>query len=233
MSNRSLPVAVPLSRIAGVVWETLTSDASVQVAVIDVDGVVCYANEAYAHNLDHSDVRSVVGRRLEELFPDQIAQERIQVIRSVALSGKAVQLKTTWRGVRLRAFIRPLPARIQGKKATLVTIRPEHSEEPDQGPRVVQARYVDEGALAPLSPRERTVLGLIGAGLSTAQMAQTLGRSAKTIENQRYSLARKLGARNRVELARIALRAGLAAPAPSVGIERSTRRRARSANKTS
>ena len=225
MSNRSLAVAMPIARIANVVWDALTDDAAVSVAVVDVDGVIRYANDAYARSINHTEARDLVGRRLDEIFPEAIGQERIQVVRGVALSGKPVQLRTTWRGVRQRAIIRPLPARANGKRATLVTVRPEQGNEPSSGPRIIQARHVDEGPLASISPRERTVLGLIGAGMTTAQMAQTLGRSTKTIENQRYSLARKLGARNRVELARIALRAGLATPPETVGCERPPRRR--------
>lgn len=60
-----------------------------------------------------------------------------------------------------------------------------------------------------LTPRQREVLALIGQGLSTAEIARRLYRTVKTIESHRLMLGKRLGARNRVELARIAIQAGL------------------------
>lgn len=64
--------------------------------------------------------------------------------------------------------------------------------------------------LRSLSEREREVLGLIGRGLTSAEIATRLHRSIRTIESHRYKLGIKLGVSNRVELARIAIEAGLA-----------------------
>ncbi|MEM6458614.1 MAG: response regulator transcription factor [Planctomycetota bacterium] len=61
-----------------------------------------------------------------------------------------------------------------------------------------------------LTPREIQVLGLIGYGFTIPQIADRLFRSPKTIESHRQALGRKLGIRNRVELARLAIREGLA-----------------------
>ncbi len=60
-----------------------------------------------------------------------------------------------------------------------------------------------------LTPREREILALIAEGESLPEIAQRLHRSLKTIESHRLSLGRKLNASNRVELARIAIAAGL------------------------
>lgn len=65
-------------------------------------------------------------------------------------------------------------------------------------------------AVASLTSRQREVLALIGQGLSTAEIARRLYRTVKTIESHRLVLGKRLGARNRVELARIAIQAGLA-----------------------
>lgn len=54
------------------------------------------------------------------------------------------------------------------------------------------------------------MLAFIGRGYSIPQIAEKLFRSQKTIETHRHSLGRKLGVSNRVELARIAIREGLA-----------------------
>ncbi len=64
--------------------------------------------------------------------------------------------------------------------------------------------------LETLTAREREVLALIGRGMSLPQIAHRLHRSRKTVESHRLSLGRKLDASNRVELARIAITAGLA-----------------------
>ncbi len=71
---------------------------------------------------------------------------------------------------------------------------------------------VDDGhpLLERLTPREREVLELVGRGLTLPEIAERLCRSLKTIESHRLSLGRKLEAGNRVELARIAIAAGLA-----------------------
>lgn len=63
--------------------------------------------------------------------------------------------------------------------------------------------------LEQLTPREREVLRFIAEGLSTPQIADRLFRSEKTIESHRQSLAKKLGLRNRVELTRYAIQAGV------------------------
>lgn len=61
-----------------------------------------------------------------------------------------------------------------------------------------------------LTPRELEVLTMIGKGLTLPEIAEKLFRSQKTIETHRLSIGRKLGLSNRVELARVAIRAGLA-----------------------
>lgn len=61
-----------------------------------------------------------------------------------------------------------------------------------------------------LTAREREVLALLGRGLSMPEIARRLHRSPKTVESHRLALGRKLKASNRVELARIAITAGLA-----------------------
>ena len=73
------------------------------------------------------------------------------------------------------------------------------------------------GDLQSLTKREREVLGLIGKGLSLAEIADKLYRSQKTIQTHRLSLGRKLGVSNRVELARIAIKAGLSPLEPNEG----------------
>ena len=54
-------------------------------------------------------------------------------------------------------------------------------------------------ATSTLSRRERQVLGLIGEGLTTRQMARRLGISERTIESHISRLYQKLAVRTRVQ----------------------------------
>src|SRR5689334_3995407 len=60
-----------------------------------------------------------------------------------------------------------------------------------------------------LTEREREVFHLIAEGMTTKDIAQRLGISAKTAENHRGHVLDKLGVRNTAELVRYALRKGL------------------------
>ncbi|MEL7474160.1 MAG: response regulator transcription factor [Planctomycetota bacterium] len=64
--------------------------------------------------------------------------------------------------------------------------------------------------LATLTQREREVLRYIARGLSKKDIAAMMGLSVKTIENHTANLMIKLKIHDRVELARFAIREGLA-----------------------
>jgi two-component system response regulator DesR len=66
-----------------------------------------------------------------------------------------------------------------------------------------------EGPATPLSPREREVLELIGAGKTNREIAERLFLSPHTIKDHTTALYRKLGVRNRAEAARKAEQLGL------------------------
>lgn len=69
----------------------------------------------------------------------------------------------------------------------------------------------EAGAPPPLSPRERTVLRHLVAGLINKEIADALGVSVKTVETFRSRLMKKTGARNAADLARFARETGLSA----------------------
>ncbi|GAB2687864.1 response regulator [Nocardia thraciensis] len=66
------------------------------------------------------------------------------------------------------------------------------------------------GPLAELTDRERTVLGLLGRGMTNRQIAQRMYLSEKTVKNYVSRVLRKLDVRGRTEAAVLAVRMGLA-----------------------
>ena len=64
----------------------------------------------------------------------------------------------------------------------------------------------------PLTPRELEVVKLIAEAFTNRQIAETLKVSEKTVESHRGNVLAKLGMRDRVELARYAVRRGLVEP---------------------
>ena len=60
-----------------------------------------------------------------------------------------------------------------------------------------------------LTPREVEVLKLVAEGWSSRQIAEELVISPRTVERHRENIMEKLGLRDRLELARYAIRQGL------------------------
>jgi len=71
------------------------------------------------------------------------------------------------------------------------------------------ARGRSDGVNTLLTPREQEVLKLIAEGHSGKEIAELLVVSPKTVERHRANLLDKLGMKDRLELARYAIRTGL------------------------
>lgn len=69
------------------------------------------------------------------------------------------------------------------------------------------------GELSALTARELEVLALIGQGMATREIAESLGRSPRTVERHCDAIHKKLNTSNRVQMARYAMQAGLTAEA--------------------
>ncbi|MGA4539464.1 response regulator [Uniformispora flossi] len=63
-----------------------------------------------------------------------------------------------------------------------------------------------------VTPREEEVLKLVAEGHTSREIAAMLVISAKTVERHRANILQKLGLRDRLELTRYAIRAGLVEP---------------------
>ena len=76
------------------------------------------------------------------------------------------------------------------------------------GPGIPEILGAARGATA-LTARERQILSLVTQGLQNREIAERLGISAKTIDNHRTNLMRKVGAHSVADLLSYALREGL------------------------
>nr|WSZ94446.1 response regulator transcription factor [Streptomyces sp. NBC_00857] len=75
--------------------------------------------------------------------------------------------------------------------------------------RVRQGDSIPDNAV---TPREEEILKLVAEGHTSKEIAGILLISAKTVERHRANLLQKLGLRDRLELTRYAIRAGLIEP---------------------
>lgn len=73
---------------------------------------------------------------------------------------------------------------------------------------VMERRHPGAGSVE-LTPRERSVLGMLAEGMSSKEIAKRLGLSAHTIVNHRTNLMRKTGLHRVAQLARLAAELGL------------------------
>jgi FixJ family two-component response regulator len=83
--------------------------------------------------------------------------------------------------------------------------------------QAAQQRLVAAARLATLSPREREVLALLLEGRMNKAIAAELGISAKTVEDHRASIMRKMQARSVAELVRLATEGAASGARPPFG----------------
>lgn len=191
-------------------WETLLGDTGCDIGIVDQDGRFLFVSPKLSYWRPEN---ARAGLTVSELLPSEAANERMELFRRVAATGRPIVLHSVWRGVRTRTTLRRLPVGTGGLVRILVTCRGTVPADRDRAETTeiehVHAKFVDHGRLAVLTPRELEILRLVAQGLTTANIAKKLFRSRKTIEAHRLALGNKLGVRNRVELARIAMEAGL------------------------
>lgn len=194
-----------------VCWTALIQDTNLMISVLDENGVFLYANDVVDREFGRSNAE-IVGKTMHDFVAHPIADERLEAVRRVIQTGQAMAVEGMVSGQLRRSIFRPMPPDDHGRRRVLAVCRQiledVKSETPDGVP-VVRAKHDDLGVLGALTAREMDILRLIGQGLSTAEIAKRLHRSVKTIEWHRVSLGTKLGVTNRVELARIAIRAGV------------------------
>ncbi len=191
-------------------WAALATDSGSAVLVYDAQGHISFGNRTASSMLTGDAATEFGTKSLHDVMKAEIAEEHIAHARQVLETGQPVVIDGMIAGRLMRATLRPVRGESPQEHRVLETLRTIPAEEPKpETGNYVKAKTNDEGVLAKLTAREREVLFHIGRGLSTANIAATLGRSTKTVEWHRVSLGNKLAITNRVELARIAIRAGV------------------------
>jgi DNA-binding CsgD family transcriptional regulator len=193
--------------------------------VLDGSGVIRSANIAAASALDRTP-GDVQDARLVDLVSEPVAAELDELRRRVLDTDEplivCVMLRGKWRPWLMEPTTAPpAPPASAGKASSSPAdrraVRMSSSGDrvalmrdlPDAAITLVRVRERDLGDLALLTERELQLLKLIGEGLTTHEIAERLCRSERTVQWHRIALGKKLRAENRVELAHIALDAGL------------------------
>ncbi|HZW10786.1 MAG TPA: LuxR C-terminal-related transcriptional regulator [Phycisphaerales bacterium] len=197
-------------------WEALIGETGCAVFVTSRDGEILFANGRS---------RAWIGWRrqgedlqrpptLADTCAPALYEERLAIVQRVCDENIAVVFESISRSVRCLVSVRALPGAAGGRVAMVLARRlhPWERVTPEAFPHatVIEVERHDPGVIATLSPRELDVLILIGEGLSSGDIAKRLHRSVRTIERHRDRLGQKLGVSNRVDIARFAMRAGLA-----------------------
>ncbi len=204
----------PVASDHGAMWEALAWDMDRPVIVVNESGRIVFANGAAAQHVGLPSGLALNGKHMEELVPPEYARERLSVVREVAATGQTIALEGMTRGRWRRSVFRPVGSNGDNQRCVMAVLVPvprnsNGAVASETGYEVRRAKIDDFGPLATLSEREMEVLRLIAEGKTTAEIAKALHRSVKTVEWHRVALGTKLGVQNRVELARIAIRAGL------------------------
>jgi DNA-binding CsgD family transcriptional regulator len=189
-------------------WEALTADTDSGVLVLDAQGVIAFANDRAVSMFGLRSTGACVGKSLADFVPQDVFRDRMTMVRESLATGRPTTVEGMIAGHLQKTTFRPLGTTGQ----VLAVSRLAGPSDPlsrTPTPGVVRAHVDDPGPLGVLTAREMEILKLIGLGLSSADIAKRLERSVKTVEWHRVSLGDKLGVTNRVELARIAIGAGL------------------------
>jgi DNA-binding CsgD family transcriptional regulator len=194
----------PIARDA--IWSALTQDSGSAVIIISDQLRFLFVNHVAAAILDRkpddlrdASLHDVLGTAVHHWARavEHVLQSREPLVDFEFIGG--VLHRRTMRAV----------ATHDHEHAILCVCRPN----PDETPPSLHARAirVRDGILDHLTPREITVLAMIGAGLRNNEIARRIARSTRTVDGYCYRLLGKLRVRSRTRLAAIAIRAGLVA----------------------
>ena len=116
-----------------------------------------------------------------------------------------------------RSGMRALVPRREGMGGILAALRAGSDTAASRRPLpLCQGRPTSSATV--LTERELEVLGLVGAGLTSAAVAHQLRISPKTVENHKQRIFAKLGVQSQAHAVSVAMRTGLMRPEPVVNL---------------
>lgn len=206
-----------LPEIARALFQMAALEPLSAVGVLSMDGTILYISEHGARLLGGAQASSTrfVGRSMREFFPPEITRERLEIFNRIGVNAPPVLIRNIWDGNQLAAFFQRVSAPEHAPGSDVLIVRGRlipgdlRSLYTPDLVTLVYSSFVRLGPLDCLSPQELRVMALIGAGMSVREAATSLFRAEKTIESHCTAIHRKLGVSDRLEVARLAQRAGL------------------------
>lgn len=199
------------------VWKSLSSEPGTGIAVLDAEGTILFLNQQTStiYFGGKKTIEELVGRRLGDFFPESWTKERLALLDDVERTGENRMLRTIWLGYQVISCVHGLASSTPGRRFDkfLVIARRCRGEVFNatgaKAEQFIESKVASLGPLDALSDRELEVLAFLAQGLSAKEIAAKIHRSVRTVEGHRLSVGRKLKTDDRVQLARIAKRAGL------------------------
>ncbi len=148
-------------------------------------------------------------------MPDSTVIDAVQMIPRLAPDARLVVLSATAGSEQMRAWSRCALHGYVLKTGGVVELRSAVAAQRkgecffSEGIESLLQQRARPAGTVELSRRERELLPLLANGLTLREAAQRMSVSYKTADAYRTSLFRKLGLRDRVELARYAIRTGI------------------------
>ncbi len=180
--------------------ELINADANVGVMIVSADGHLVWYSRNVPKIFGASPDHDYSGKRIDEIFHEEFANERIEWIRQVISDGQTMRVSHLYQGDQMISTIMPLERDTVSTYASILTRRERLRD--DNSANVTKSQLVDLGPLSTLSGRELEVLILLGHGHSVPETAKLLHRSPRTIEQHKASIGRKLGTSVIADIAR-------------------------------
>jgi DNA-binding CsgD family transcriptional regulator len=205
------------STVGRTLWDMLLREPGTGVALVGTDGTILFVNRQCAEIFlgPGTEPAAVINKPLKSLFPEPWVAERLRIFDQMRASKRPVLLRSIWRGFQQVSTMRLIDASPeQPERVLVITRRVPTPDRPaalanNASIEVIESSLADFGELDVLTDRELEVLTLIGDGMSAKEIAAVLKVTAKTVENHRQAIGKKLEARKATELAAIARQAGL------------------------
>lgn len=161
--------------------------------------------------------KDMLDTKMTDFMPVALAKEREDAMRPSLTDNRMITYYQFWHGSRWYTRVWPLDPNAFGKHGVFVihqSIAQDESVHHDtsNATHVLTTGQLDE--LEILSPRELEVCYYIAKGLTSAEIASHLFRSARTIEQHTNQIYKKLGISSRAQLAKIAVERGIVAFTP-------------------